>query len=536
MENRNVILAVILSVAVVLGYQHFFAPRVAPPVQGRAGTPAAGASKPQAASRPIEPVQPRETVRPGTDYTIDTPLYTAVINGRGGVLRSFTLKRYRTSLDEDSGPVELVGMEAVREMPLLFSWGIEPERAMIPEMVPEKRDNRSLTLAARMPSGLVVRKTYEFSPDSYLFTMRVEVENTGASPLQGAPYLSLPGRIHQTRAKNRYLFSGPALLINDEVEQIKPAKLLKKGEQTFNGRITWAAFEDTYFMTGVVPVDTADGSVRVAAGAADQVSLLLYAPAKIIPAGGKLQYRFRVFCGPKDMDILKAADHQLARSIDFGWFGPVARPVLALLKLINRVVRNYGVAIILLTVLIKAVFWPITNKGMKSMKQMQKLAPKIARLKEKYKDDKERQNQEMMRLYQTYKINPLGGCMPMLIQIPVFFALYRVLMQAIELRHAPFCLWITDLSAPERLDIGVHIPWLGGLPLLTILMGATMYLQQRMTPSNPGAGNEMTRYMKFLPVFFTFLFINFASGLVLYFLVNNLLSIAQQYFINRAKD
>ncbi len=124
----------------------------------------------------------------------------------------------------------------------------------------------------------------------------------------------------------------------------------------------------------------------------------------------------------------------------------------------------------------------------------------------------------------------------MVIQIPVFFALYRVLMMAIELRHAPFCLWITDLSAPERINIGFQIPWLGGLPLLTILMGATMYLQQKMTPTSAGANSEMTKYMKFLPIFFTFLFINFASGLVLYFLVNNLLSMAQQYFINRAKD
>jgi len=535
MENRNVILAVILSVAVVLGYQYLFAPQVPPPPPRQAQSPEASAPQTDAA-RPIEPVPVRETVSPAPDYTVDTPLFTAVINGRGGVLKSFTLKKYRTSLDKDSGPVELVGLDEIRDMPLLFSWGIEPGRAMIPEMIPEKQDDRTLALAARMPSGLIVRKIYEFNPDSYLFSMRIEVENATDSPLQGAPYLSLPGRIHETSTRNTYLFSGPALLMNDEVEQVKPDKLLKKGEQTFSGKITWIAFEDTYFMTGVVPEDITSGSVRVAASAADRVSLLLYAPAKILQPGGKVSYRFKVYCGPKDMDLLKKADHQLSRIIDFGWFGPVARPVLALLKLINRVVHNYGVAIILLTVLIKAVFWPITNKGMKSMKQMQKLGPKIAKIKEKYKDDKERQNQEMMRLYQTYKINPLGGCMPMLIQIPVFFALYRVLMQAIELRHAPFCLWITDLSAPERLDIGFQIPWLGGLPLLTILMGATMYLQQKMTPTSAGASNEMTRYMKFLPVFFTFLFINFASGLVLYFLVNNLLSMAQQYFINRAKD
>jgi YidC/Oxa1 family membrane protein insertase len=172
---------------------------------------------------------------------------------------------------------------------------------------------------------------------------------------------------------------------------------------------------------------------------------------------------------------------------------------------------------------------------MKSMKGMQKIQPKLAQIREKYKDDKERMAQEQMQLYKTYKINPLGGCLPMLLQIPVFFALYRVLMQAIELRHAPFMLWITDLSTPERLPIGFELPYLGGLPVLTILMGGSMFLQQKMTPT-PAANPEMAKMMMFMPVIFTFLFINFASGLVLYFFVNNLLQMAQQYYINRAQD
>jgi len=537
METRNVIIAVILSVAVVLGYQKFFAPPL-PTRQPVAKQPAVTETAPasQDTARGIEPAPVVEKEPPAPDYPVETPLFSATINGRGGVLKSFSLKNYRTSMDKDSGPMQLVDNRPVRDLPLLFSWGIEPDRARIPVLVPVASDRNTLVLSGQMPSGLNYKKTFTFDENSYLFQMRVEVKNTTDTPLQGSPYLSLPGTIHQTKAKNRYLFSGPALLANYGVEQLKVAKLVKKGEKSFTGKITWIAFEDTYFMTAVVPEEMAAGSVRISPDGPAGARLLLYSPAKVLQPGETVAYNFKVFCGPKDMGLLKDADHGLARIIDFGWFGVVARPVLAALKLINKVVHNYGVAIILLTILIKAIFWPITNKGMKSMKKMQKMSPMIAKLKEKYKDDKERQNKEMMQLYKTYKINPLGGCLPMVIQIPVFFALYRVLMMAIELRHAPFALWITDLSAPERLNIGINIPWVGGLPLLTLLMGVSMYLQQKMTPSNPGAGSEMTKYMKFLPVFFTFLFINFASGLVLYFLINNLLSMAQQYFINRAND
>jgi YidC/Oxa1 family membrane protein insertase len=209
----------------------------------------------------------------------------------------------------------------------------------------------------------------------------------------------------------------------------------------------------------------------------------------------------------------------------------IAKPMLWMLNFFHTYVGNYGVAIILLTILIKLAFWPITQKGMLSMKNMQKLQPKIAKLREKYKADPAQMNQEMMALYKTYKVNPLGGCLPMLIQIPFFFALYRVLMAAIELRHAPFMLWINDLSAPDRLWIGFDLPYLQGLPVLTLLMGASMYLQQKMTPTT--VDPTQARIMQFLPVVFTFMFINFASGLVLYWFVNNLLSILQQYLINR---
>ena len=239
----------------------------------------------------------------------------------------------------------------------------------------------------------------------------------------------------------------------------------------------------------------------------------------------------RVFSGPKKLAYLKETGYDLAEAINFGWFDILAKPMLYLLNFFYSVVGNYGIAIILVTCLVKGSFWPITQKGMKSMKNMQKLQPKVAKLREKYKDDPVKMNQEMMALYKTYKVNPIGGCLPMLIQIPFFFALYRVLMAAIELRHAPFMLWINDLSAPDRLMIGFDLPYLHGIPVLTVLMGASMYFQQKMTPTT--ADPTQAKVMQFLPIIFTVMFVNFASGLVLYWFVNNLLSILQQQLINR---
>jgi YidC/Oxa1 family membrane protein insertase len=199
------------------------------------------------------------------------------------------------------------------------------------------------------------------------------------------------------------------------------------------------------------------------------------------------------------------------------------------------VIPNYGVAIIILTILVKIVLFPLGQKSYKSMSEMKKIQPLMKEIREKYKDDKKKMNQEVMGLYRTYKINPLGGCLPMVVQLPAFFALYRMLYEAIELRHAPFFLWIDDLSAPDRLfRFDFSIPFMEapyGIPVLTIVMGASMLLQQKMSP--PMGDATQAKMMMFMPIIFTVIFINFSSGLVLYWLVNNLLSIAQQYYTQK---
>jgi len=224
--------------------------------------------------------------------------------------------------------------------------------------------------------------------------------------------------------------------------------------------------------------------------------------------------------GPRDPGILETVNYRLSEIIDFGIFDFIARPLLFVLNFFYSFVGNYGIAIILLTVVIKIVFWPLTQKSYSSMKAMQTLQPEMQKIREKFKNDKERLNREIMELYKTKRVNPLGGCLPMLIQIPVFFALYKVLLGNIDLRHAPFALWITDLSAKDPYYI------------TPIIMGGTMFLQQKMTPSTMDP--TQAKIFMVMPIVFTFLFLNFPSGLVIYWLVNNILTILQQYLINKS--
>jgi YidC/Oxa1 family membrane protein insertase len=253
----------------------------------------------------------------------------------------------------------------------------------------------------------------------------------------------------------------------------------------------------------------------------------LRTPVEALSSGQETQLAYTLYFGPKDLDDLKALQVGLERTVSFGWFDILGKPLLATLKFFNRYVHNYGIAIIILTIIIRLLFFYPSHKSYISMKEMQKLQPKVAKIREKHKDNKEAMNKEVMGLYRTFKVNPLGGCLPMVMQLPVFVALYNVLGYAIELRHAPFIVtlpftnivWLMDLSAKDPLLI------------TPIIMGATMVVQQRMTPS-PGDPTQ-AKMMMFLPIVFTFMFLNFASGLVLYWMVNNVLSVVQQHYTNK---
>ena len=355
--------------------------------------------------------------------------------------------------------------------------------------------------------------------------------NNSGAPIVDQPVVSIAQVISDP--ESRITFEGPMALVGDQLEEIKVNDIAEKPEM--NGAFRWLGLTDRYFMTALIPEETVNATMKMEVVGEDMVISRLVMAETAIASGQAEAFEFKAFIGPKATETLQIANYRLDEAINFGWFDFLAKPFLWIMNQIYKVLPNYGIAIIILTLITKVILWPLGNKSYKSMNEMKRIQPLMAEVREKHKSDKKMMNQEMMALYRTYKINPMGGCLPMLLQIPVFFALYRMLYQAIELRHAPFFLWINDLSAPDRLfrfDFSIPLmqpPY--GVPVLTLVMGATMLLQQKMSP--PPGDPAQAKMMMLMPIVFTFIFINFSSGLVLYWLVNNVLSIAQQYYIQK---
>jgi YidC/Oxa1 family membrane protein insertase len=299
-------------------------------------------------------------------------------------------------------------------------------------------------------------------------------------------------------------------------DKIKGKKL--EGQKNIEGPFTWIASEDMYFVAALMPSDETMGALA-RKGSGDRVEVGMFAQVEL-PSGSAANMDGAAYIGPKEMTSLRAVSQSLIKTIELGIFGFIAKPLLDMLNYFYKFVGNYGFSIIILSALIKIVFIPFSTISHKSMKKMSKLQPQINALRDRYKKDKDKLNQEIMKLYQENKVNPASGCLPILVQIPVFFALYRALLGAIELRHAPFFFWITDLSAKDPMYI------------TPIFMGATMVLQQKMTPAT--GDPRQAQLMMFMPIVFTALFLSFPSGLVVYWTVNNVLTIGHQYWMNRS--
>ena len=547
MDNYRAFLAIVISFVILIVYQYFFAgfgPKKTPEdnTQGthveQVNPGAAEKTETMQGGNSSTPafMKPKAIDQSARQIAVDTDLYTAVLSEQGGTLQSFVLKDYKESDAPDSKGERLVLTQEKEGFPLDFTWGGAVEQGMVYKSQAQDvkfkdgESTKELVLQGTSASGVAVERKYTFARDQYLINLEITVKNTTAQPLQGAPQLyqvNVPFADNVTGS--RYLFTGPAAFIDGQLQEFKDKEIT--GEpKTVHGTCEWAAYEGTYFLTGILPGQK-EGETLTMQQNGSLVEMTMSGKLETLPPGGQIVYSYRLYYGPKKLSLLQSLGYNLDKSVNFGWFDVIAKPTLWFLNFLHGFVKNYGIAIILVTVLFKLAFWPITQKGMKSMKNMQKLQPKMAKIKEKYKNDPAQMNKEVMNLYKTYKVNPLGGCLPMVLQIPVFFALYKVLLQCIELRHAPFMLWITDLSAPDRLWPWLHIPYLGGIPVLTLLMGASMFVQQKLTPTT--ADPTQARIMMFLPVVFTFMFINFASGLVLYWFCNNLLSILQQRLINR---
>lgn len=551
MDIYRTFLAIIISFLILIGYQYFFVgfgPVEVPVEDGVAQTETVVTDPPvqekvEAAEITVAPVAQSETeknmVRPDREartVVVETDLYTASLSEDGGSIQSFVLKDYKETSDADSPGMQMVKVDGKDGFPLEFSWGSVVPNATFYDAggrdVTFQGNSGTLTMTG-VGNGLKIERNYTFSKDSYLMELNIKVKNVSEGVLQGAAALqqsNLPFSASKTISSR--IFIGPAYYLDDSLTEVGSDDY-EKGPSTVTGQMDWAGYEGTYFICAVLPQNGSSTSLTMASFGEKGVKMQMNSTLDTLQPGEVKVYSYKLFFGPKKLDILKASGSNLNKAVNFGWFDVIAQPTLVMLNFFHGIFKNYGIAIILVTILFKAVFWPITQKGLKSMKNMQKLQPKMVKLKAKYKDDPAKMNQEVMNLYKTYKVNPLGGCLPMVLQIPVFFALYKVLLMCIELRHAPFMLWITDLSAPDRLSIGFDIPYVGGIPVLTLLMGGSMWLQQKMTPTT--ADPTQAKIMMFLPVLFTFMFVNFASGLVLYWFVNNLLAIFQQQMINRQK-
>jgi YidC/Oxa1 family membrane protein insertase len=556
MEQSRLLIAILLCLAVFLAWNFIFGPKEAErQAAKRDAAPAATQPAAKDQETPYRPeTQEAETEKlvpaqqPAVEatepqmartLTVDTPLYQAKISENGAVFYSFLLKKYHEKVQKGS-PLKQVLTEnennGVGETGFAGNSLAELEHAVFTadladDQVRINNDPRGINFLWSSPDGVVIEKTYQFSPDSYVVDLLVTVKNGSSRSIRDRVFVALNGKTPTD--KRMYSFEGPSAYINEELEEIEVKKI--KDKNSFDGKIKWVALQSRYFMSGLIPEQSEDASLNLALESEKVVTARYLQAEKVIQPGTQYTYKYRLFIGPKITQELKKVGNDLDKLIDFGMFDFIAKPCVWLMNLFYSAIPNYGVAIIILTILVKLLLWPLGTKSYKSMSEMKKLQPLMKEIREKYKNDKKKMNEEVMGLYRTYKINPLGGCLPMIVQLPVFFALYRMLYEAIELRHAPFFLWIDDLSAPDRLfRFGFSIPFMEppyGIPVLTLIMGATMLLQQKMSP--PMGDATQAKMMMFMPVVFTVIFINFSSGLVLYWLINNILSIAQQYYTQK---
>lgn len=544
--EKKVVLALVLSMIVIIGYQHFFMPKIPvqpPDVEQTETTPPVVEQKaPVEAGYP--PVRATDTVL--SDFiphklpdgyspkkvVVDSLLYKAVFSELDGKLISFKLKKYAVDMSKESPLVDVCEGLNEKMGTLLVSSGISGRGA--PNFnIPMQADKKALNIENNgygelvfkgiLPNGLAITKSFYFS-DSYLIKMNIELENITDSSV--SDYLVLALFNYASADKSRYSFEGPIVYDSEKIHRVKEKKIQE--QPSFANNINWYGYEYKYFLS-IVMDGIKGGRLSILPlsndkKSSDAMQLWSSSPFNISP-GAKFDFPFDIFVGPKDLPVLKEVGKELDKIVNFGWFDVIAKPLLWTLKFFYQFVKNYGVSIIIVTILIKIIFWPLTHKSTISMQKMQKLQPLMAKVKEKYKDDRQLMNQELMRLYKTYKVNPMGGCLPMLLQIPVFFALYKVLLNDITLRHAPFIshipftdiVWLADLSAKDPFYI------------TPVIMGASMFLQQKTMPT-PGDPTQ-AKIMLFMPIVFTFFFLNFPSGLVLYWMINNFLSIGQQYYI-----
>ena len=542
--ERRALIAVVISLVILIFYQEVVLRRlypppaqqeqISPPPQEPGAPPIA---PPEAATELTAPAAAARAL-PAPDerhITVDTERYTAVFTSSGARLESFRLKKYRTTVDPNSPPQETIVPGEGGDYPFGVELRGHPNKSDSGAAYRVSGDNLDLKGDAtgtleftwESDSGTLVKR-FTFRGDRYEFDAAVSARNVSNEYTEvGVAWnkgIQIPPQPGSEVIFNRVVYLDGRKLIEDTFDKLSKGEVVTPSP---GNSIGWVGYAGQYFLAAMIPVE--DQNYRLWLKTRDHTAetqlLFPLAPAPT-------EHRLDVYIGPKDVDALDSVGHGLARAVNLGWFDFIALPLLHLLRFLDGFTGNYGVAIILLTLGIKVLFIPLTQRSFRSMREMQKLQPQMAKIRERFKDDSEQMNKEIMELYRRHKVNPLGGCLPMVLQIPVFIGLYQALQNSVQLRHAPFMLWINDLSAPDRLG-SIQLPFVQhpGIPVLTLLMGGSMFVQQWMTPTAGDPAQQ--KAMMFMPLMFTFMFVNFPSGLALYWLVNNLLTIAQQYYMNR---
>jgi len=531
MEKRTV-LAIILSFLIISAW-YYIQPKLmkeppkTPPKAAAVATqqaPAPAANQAVPAAAPAASAAPSAGEKVARDITVETPLYSATWNTRGGVLTSFKLKKYLTTMDKNAKPVELIKTP----MPALLISNGNTDSNLIydcPQQGTAIAQGSPLLLAftAEASPGVLVKRTYTVDPKTYALGFQASIINNTQAPMALSGGLVFNNLYPAEEKKRSYAFEGPALLNGNHLEEFKADKVKEIGTyRDFSGDVRWFGFEEKYFLQTIIEKNMSNATVTIRRTDAKNIAVMYTTGQTTVQPGTALTRDRLIFIGPKEIKTLKSVGYELNKALDFGFFDVIAKPLLIAMNWINTFTKSYGWTIIILTIIIKIVLYPLTLKSFKSMKELQKIQPLMKEVQQKYKDDKQKLNQELMKLYSEHKINPMGGCLPMLLQIPILFALYKVFYQAIELRHTPFHIvgtWLPDLSAMDPYYI------------TPVLMGASQFVMQKMTPT---AGDPMQqKMMLIMPVIFTFMFLSFPSGLVIYWLVSNVLSIAQQAYINR---
>ncbi|HEX5392037.1 MAG TPA: membrane protein insertase YidC [Rhodocyclaceae bacterium] len=524
MDNRRLLLLLVFCFSIFMlwdAWQKHNLPQ--PPVAQTSANQAASSSNgqvpaPTTGGNAAVPSVAQAAVASAPKVAVSTDLIQAEISSQGGDLVHLELLKHRGDGDttknfvlfdanEHHTYVGQSGLTGEGQPNHKTLWKILPG----PQELKDGQDALEVRLEAAAADGSKVVKTYTFHRGSYL----VDVSFSGSKAANAYFQLVRDGVVEKSGYMGASTYTGPAFYTEQDKFQKTAFEDIAKGKDKHATKADngWVAMVQHYFVSAWLPKGAEEREFY-----SRKLNDNLYAAGVILPTNNG-QIDVSLYAGPQEQDKLKALAPGLQLVVDYGWLTVIASPLFWVLEMLHKLTNNWGWSIILLTVAIKAVFFPLSAASYKSMAKMKLVGPKLQKLKELYADDRARLNQEMMELYKKEKINPLGGCLPILIQIPVFIALYWSLLGAVEMRHAPWILWITDLSSKDPYYV------------LPLLMGATMLLQTKLNPTPPDP--VQAKVMMIMPIVFTGMFVFFPSGLVLYWTVNNLLSIAQQWQINR---